>query len=262
MDEEKVAVTSQDVTTDELSKSWDAVLSDTDADVSEPEVKEDVQVEEAAPEEPEIAPSQIEAVEQVEDSKEDKLTQQESSHLGRKVKGLNSRFDQLMARLDQIESSAKSSGSAIDVPEIISTPEDIDRYMAAKEQKARIAQAEYEKNYIRQIAELSKGSDELHDEVFDEMMNNFNKRYSDNAMADARVNYAEAKASLLTKKYAGASKVPARTTATKPPVAPAATATRTVEKANVLPKLDAETMEYVAYLRRKGMSDSDISKQL
>lgn len=253
--EDKTAT--EKVADDDLSKAW--------GDVSEEEKAEETKEEETKPEtEDKKPPEKPEGSKASAESKDDEdgLDHKESSKIGRKLKGLYDKVNTLTSELESLRKPKPEQ--EIEVPEVISTPEDVDKYLAARSQKLQREQQDYEKSYLGQVQQLSAKTDdeELHEEIVAEMMQSFNVKHTNNAFADARVNYAEAKASLLSKKISGKKKVPDRDTADAPPIQPAASATRTVAKTISLPSLDAAATDYVGYLRKRGMSDEDIAKEL
>ena len=251
---EQGTATEKTVADDELAQAWDQAESNEDVKQTTEEAK--TETSEQTP--PETASE--------EEPKDDSAKHKEDSRLGRKMKGLESRFDQLLARLEQNAAAAKSE--PVEVPDVVSTAEDVEKVLQARETKSRQVKADYEAKYLKQVEQLKAATEdgELHEEIVAEMLSNpkFNVMHDQhNPFADARVNYSEAKAHILTQKYSGnAPKVPARETAGKPPVTPAASATRTAARTVALPKLDETAQQYVNYLRSKGMSEEDIAKEL
>lgn len=255
MAEEKETAT-EEVADEDLSKAWDQGVGEKTEEVKEPEEKkeEEKPETETPPEEKPASESEPEEV----------LDHKESSRLGRKVKGIEGTLQQILARLEQPQTKKEPE---VEVPDVITTPEDVEKVLQARESKTYQAKVQYEQNYLKQIDLLkaAKGNEDLHDEIVTEMMQNHNNMYDiRNPSADARVNYAEAKAAVLAKKIANPSpKVAERKNVSeKSPVQPAASATRTAPKTFALPKLDDEAQSYVDYLRKKGMTDEDIAKEL
>lgn len=244
-----------EATDDALSQAWDEEVKG----VKKEEVKEEVNTETETEGKPPVEePARAEAKESDE---EEVIDHKESSKLGRKFKGLESRFDQILARLDQI-GKPETKQEPIEEPEFFATREDLDKYFHAKEQRSKQERSQYEQAYIQQIQKFEETNEDLHEEIFAEMMQNYNVKHSSNALSDARVNYAEAKASVLQRKVSSKPKVPTRDRAETAPVQPAASSTRTAAKTFAMPKLDAQAQSYVDYLRRSGMSDEDIAKEL
>jgi hypothetical protein len=261
-DEGKEGTATEEVADADLAAAWEGEEAPKEAPKEEakkeavaPEAKTET-VEESAVEAPPVEEQASEPTEA------EKLTQQESSKLGRKVHGINERIKQLESQIATMNDVKIKN--PVEVPEIISTPDDIERYMYVKQQREQQLQAEYEKSYLTTVQQLADVNKDIHDEVFAEMMQNYNVRYSPNGFSDARINYAEAKASVLTKKLKSSPTLPKREVASKAPVAPAATATRTTPKPS--PRVDygsdPNVKSYVDYLKRQGMSDDDIQKEL
>lgn len=249
---EKGTATENTVADDELSHAYDSIGSkDTKEEVKEPEkeVSDESEGEEKTPEKASSEPKP----EEDEDHKE-------ASKLGRKVKGLYDRFDQIMARLDQIQQPARQEVKEVDMPEVITSPEDVERVLSAREERAKQAKVSYERSYLKVIGELAGDNEELHEEIYTEMMKNHNVRHSDNPDMDARLNYERAKFSVATRK--SDSDKPKRIKSDKIPAQPAAGAARSESKSVAMPKLDKEAQDYVNYLRKKGTSEDDIAKIL
>lgn len=261
-DDEKTVA---DEATDEtLSKAWGDVKDEEKVETKE-EVKGEVKKDETITKPDEKKPPEKASAEPKDD--EEGLDHKESSKLGRKLKGLYDKVDSLTNELEALRKPPKTEPE-IEVPEVISTPEDIDKYLAARSEKLQRDQKEYEKNYLGQVNQFKATEEDetFYDEVVAEITRDgspFNRRFKGgSAFSDARVNYAEAKAFLISKKMSGKKKVPDRETADAPPIQPAASATRTTAKTVSLPHLDAEATAYVGYLRRQGMTDEDIAKEL
>ena len=127
--------------------------------------------------------------------------------LGRRVKGLETTLAEMNQKLDAFLSRSEAHDKEPvkeneDLPEIVSTPEDVfkvNRFLKKKEQEE---QKIYSSNYLNIFRSLGSRDQELYAEIYDEMIKNFNVRYSDDPQADARINYAEAKAALLSRKFA------------------------------------------------------------
>jgi hypothetical protein len=237
------------VADDDLSAAWDNAA----------EAPEAEKPEEAAPQEEAVAEAE-------EPEEEEELDHKSKSKLGRNIKGLRSQMDAIMARLDQMQAPAKAEPAHVEteeMPETISTPADIDKYLSAKEKRLQQEKLSYESGYLKQVQGLSKANEDMHEEIFAEMMQNFNVRHSNDASVDARINYAEAKAAVLNNKLSEkAGGLPKRATAGKPPVQPAASATHAATRVATIPKLDEHAADYVKYLKKKGMSDEQIAEEM
>lgn len=282
MDEEKTVA--EEATDDNLSALWDSVkgqealakddVTEVKEEVKEP-AKEVVKEETKQPEAKEELPPE-KASEATPAPKEEKEDHKESSKLGRKVHGLYEVIDQLKAEVDRLKKPVSQEPDIV-VPDVISTPEDVQIVLAAerqknqREQEARATAArEYETGFTRQLVALGEANEDLHGEIMDLIMENakkgsteFNAKFSDNPSADARVNYAEAKAFILSKKLSegsGKPKLPVRETAAAPPVQPAAGATKMDVKPASAKKLSPEAEHYMAYLRRQGTSEEEIEE--
>ena len=137
--------------------------------------------------------------------------QAERSRLGRRVKKLEDMLTDMGGKIDQLVSTPQrltmqdSRNTFVeedDFPEIISTREDFKKAYSAQKKNEEKERQNYETGYLRKLRELGGQNPDLHKEVVDEMMANFNVRYSDNPDLDAKLNYAEAKAALFSKRTA------------------------------------------------------------
>lgn len=159
-------------------------------------------------EEPKTSTSEEKEKEEKKEVKEP-VSEDHPTKLGRRVKGLETTLSEMNQKLDAFfsrsESRDRETAKTVtndELPEIISTPDDVvkvNRFMKKKEQED---QEVYTKNYLNNFKSLGSRDSELYPEIYDEMIKNFNVRYSDNPQNDARVNYAEAKAAILSQKYA------------------------------------------------------------
>lgn len=252
-DEKTVA---EEATDENLDAAWKAANTEEETKTEEVETKTETKTEEKPPEEkPASAEAKGEETEEVLDHKE-------SSRLGRKVKGLESRLDQILARL---EPKSAETHEQIEEPDVITTPEDVRRVIQADVERSRTAKADYERTYLKQIDSLKTAEDDgLHDEIVAEMLKNHNVMYDiKNPSADARVNYAEAKASVLTNRYSGKTpRVPDRAKSETSPVQPAASASRTTAKPYTMPKLDEEARQFLGHIAKKeGKSLEQIAQE-
>ncbi len=127
--------------------------------------------------------------------------------LGRRVKGLETTLAEMNQKLDAFLSRSETRERETtkpddELPEIVSTPQDVMRVNQFQKKKEQEEAKAFSRNYLNAFKSLGSGDSELYPEIYDEMIKNFDKRYSDDPVADARVNYAEAKVALLERKYA------------------------------------------------------------
>lgn len=257
MAEEKTVA--EEATDDALSAAWETVTEEKKTESVEDKKPEETASKAETPPEEKPASEEKPPVEE-----EETIDHKEASKLGRKYKGLEHKVDQILARLDQ-QPQVTEKPEEEEMPEVVTTPEDVERVIQAREQKSQQAKVEYERNYLKQVDSLKTANEDLHDEIVAEMIQNFNVMHDPkNPFADARVNYAEAKSAVLTKKYTSTKpKVPQRETSETPPVQPAASATRTATKPYVMPKLDKEAMDYLSDIaRREKKSVEEVAKEL
>ncbi len=140
----------------------------------------------------------------------DDLTQPEKSALGRRLKRLEETQDQLLEGFNEIRDllrkpSGKDAENNDGPPEYVSTVSDVLKIEDWVEEQGEA----YAKDYMKVVSKLSRDNQDEHESIFKEMMENFNikrgKRRDPktwNPYADAEINYANAKASYLSKKYA------------------------------------------------------------
>ncbi len=141
----------------------------------------------------------------------DTPTQADRTQLGRKVKRLEESLETILQKLDQIGQvqipSHQQVGTTDDVPEFVSTPDDVKKiYRKIREEEQSVAE-KYQTSYARAIYKMENEIDDpkLAEEVEHEIFANpqaFNKVLSDNPSIDAEVNFNKAMASVLRKKLA------------------------------------------------------------
>ncbi len=193
----------------------------------------------------------------------------ERSRLGRKVAAMFKKQDRIEEILEKLSTivedrlTTNQQPSSMEAPTITETEEDtedftfltkkdLDRYLEMREQQKLQASKQYENNYIKTVKELSsRVTPEEHEEIVQEMMANFNIRYSDDPIADAERNYLKAERSLLRKKLAKSKKEnPLKGDKPRAPLG-VAKGQRTQEKSVVLPDLDPDARDFLEYIRRK-----------
>jgi hypothetical protein len=137
--------------------------------------------------------------------------QSERSKLGRRVRRVEDSLTTILSKLDSalerrepnyhIPSSQQTSSSfQDDVPEVITTYDDFKKAQKKYRDDETKEQKKYEENYFRKLDQLRTENSDLHQEVVDEMMANFNVKHSGDASVDAELNYSKAYTSLLKKK--------------------------------------------------------------
>lgn len=188
------------------------------------------------------------------------------TRLGRKVKKLEevmvtkSEFNQLMTKLDSFMTrpvEQVSTEQKTEMPEYVATPDDVEKVIQARENRIRSEQDTYQKAYVSQMVSMSQGND-AHDDIVKEMMTNFNVRRTGNPQIDAELNYAKAQVAVMSK----------QTTKTVPVKGEKAIGTGvTVGVTNTqtkvtMPKLTPEAENFVAYMKRQGMTDESIAEAL
>jgi len=258
----EVTATKEDVVADaDLAKAWDATEV-----VEETTKKEEKEVEAKTGEKPTDIKAESEVPSGKEATKlspeEELEAQRERSRLGRQIKGLKDRKEQLKSEIEKMT-------KPLEVPDVVTSADDVRRVRQADEEAAKKNQEKYEHDYIAMLEKLGSelGSDkaDFHSEIVDSMLNDkrFNRKWTESGFGDARVNYAEAKAALVEKRSGTAeSKLPKREKSDTSPVQPAASTTRTATKVVTLPALDDATTEYVNYLKKIGNTEEQIAEML
>jgi len=136
------------------------------------------------------------------------------SQLGRKVKLIEEKFSEVEQKLSGLEETLTTEldekFNAIlerlnpqeDTTETeyldLNDPAQLERYLEQREQKKMMESSKYQEQYIKTIGKLADS--DIHDEIVDEMMANYNVRYSNDPAADAERNYYKAKAAVLARK--------------------------------------------------------------
>jgi hypothetical protein len=116
------------------------------------------------------------------------------------------KFDENFLSINQILTKLSSPESRAYNPDAdLITDEDRKRYRLLRDEEVK-SQHAYESDYRKVIDKVKEKDAALHKEIYDEMFANFNMKPFGNPEADARLNYAEAKASLMAKKNAEAEK--------------------------------------------------------
>ena len=133
----------------------------------------------------------------------------------------------------------------------------MEKVIQARERRIQADQETYQKAYVSTMVSIGNGN-EQHDEVVKEMMTNFNVHRTGNPQIDAELNYAKAQAAVLSR---GATKtVPVK--GDKPVAAGVTVGSTNTQRKVTLPKLSAEAENFVAYMRRQGMTDESIAEAL
>jgi len=179
---------------------------------------------ESALEQPEVqVETEVEARVEPEIKKELPSDQEERTRLGRHLKRLEERldrdklerenlsqkFDEVISRFDR---PSRDEGVSEDPDEVIATAADVRRIARAdrikEEQERTRDQGQYEQNYIKTLRNFERDNPTLHQEIFKEMMTNFNVRRSNDPSLDADLNYTKAKSAVLAKKISASGPKP------------------------------------------------------
>lgn len=202
---------------DTLAQALKLLDGDSAAEVvAEPEKKVDEVVPEVIPETPkEETPETTEQVEPEEkeepENEADKLPHGESSRLGRKVKRIEDTFAEAMSKIDALTAAIGKSSIVTPVPEvddempeIITTSEDVQKVIDIRDRKKQM-EAQREKDaYFGQFA--THKSEEMYDEVYQEMLKSHNVKVTGKPEIDADINFLKAKNAILSRKLAETAK--------------------------------------------------------
>ena len=175
------------------------------------------------------------------------------------MKGLESKIDELTNLLrSQREQPRAVVPEDEEVPEILATPEDFEKYLSIRDKRAARERQGYEAGYGAKFLELGK-DDPDYDEVEKEMLEKFNIRATGNPAVDAELNYLKAKNSLISKKTAAPAK-PKFTGKQEKATGTGTTMTsRNVSSSEKEPELDEYAKEYI---KRTGMSSESVAAAL
>lgn len=243
-----------------------------DATVTEPTVTDEaltaaLEGKETSAPEPTVKATEAEPEHPDEGQEEQDDDHATKTRLGRKVKKLEEvmvtkdEFKQLMTKLDTFMTrpaeTQVSTEQKAEMPEYVATPDDVEKVIQARENRIRSEQDTYQKAYVSQMVSMGQGND-AHDEIVKEMMTNFNVRRTGNPQIDAELNYAKAQAAVLSR----------QTTKTVPVKGDKAVGTGVTHGVTntqtkvTLPKLTPEAENFVAYMKRQGMSEESIAEAL
>ena len=132
--------------------------------------------------------------------------QLERTRLGRRVKKMEGTLDEIRNFMQTLSGPAShpkpSEASGDEIPEFVSTPADVDKILDNRERRKIESQKTYETQYFKRLNTFSGEDPDFHEQIVDEMVKNqrFNQILTGNPDIDARTNYAEAKAHLLSQK--------------------------------------------------------------
>jgi len=194
----------------------------------------------------------------------------ERSALGRKVKGLELEIQRLTQALQnqkltpQQPASEPTSEDDNEMPEFVTTPEELRKALKVIErEKTREVQG-YQIGYGQRFLEVGK-DDPLYEEVETEMMANYNQKVTGNPAVDAELNYAKAKAAVLTKRLSTPPPPPKKEPAPlpgkgdKPQGSGVTFSSRNAKSPTATPPID----EFAAdFIRRTGMSEDSVREAL
>ena len=143
-----------------------------------------------------------------------------------------------------------------ELPEYISTREDLEKVLDSREQKKIRNQQDYSNKYLKSFKSFATEDPENFQDIFAEMEKNFNNRYSDDATRDARINWLEARNVLLNKKF-----VPIKPNVRGKETSPANINIQTIMPMRETPdiKLSPLAEEFV---RKTGMSEKSVKEAL
>ncbi len=170
-------------------KVTDAALSSAFDAMAEEKKPEEVKVE--------LPAKEVETIPKKEELDDDVLDQKTRSWMGRKIAGMRDQIKQELEeefeqRMTQ-KLRSKEEPKRDELPEIISTPDDVDRVIDARERRKSESQQKYEQSYIKTARAFAKDNAEIHEDVWKEMMANHNVIRTGNPEVDAELNYLRAK---------------------------------------------------------------------
>lgn len=189
----------------------------------------------------------------------------ERSKLGRRVSAMEqeiearaTRLDAVVDRMEMFLSTQNSTNTTYETDEPL-TRKDVNKFLEERDTKLSSAKMKYEKDYLQHISKLGQQEDpEVHEEIEEEMMKNFNVMHSNDPVADAERNYLKATRAILKK----ASPTKENPLKGKPPKSPLGVGGDThmeKEKETQLPPLDDEAKDYIS---RRNLSPDRVKKAL
>jgi hypothetical protein len=191
----------------------------------------------------------------------------ERSRLGRKLAKVE---EELLAQRQQTnellqlireQGAKKEPDPKEQLPEYITTPQELEQYLDYREKKKNDLQQTYHQSYAKTVFGFKSNDAEIHAEILKEMDANFRAIPTGNPAVDAELNYSRAKAAYYAKLVSSKKiekEIPLR--GGKEEVATGLSgASRVVGKEATLPKLDTVAQEYVDYLRSKGKKEEEIT---
>ena len=200
-----------------------------------------------------------ETTEEVVEEQKEELPEdhKERSNLGRKLSAyhrrvdeIDNKFDRLLDRLESLNPAREDTSERLD-PDEPATVKDVERMLAAREERRKSREKSYQDNYVRTISGLGSDlSQTEYDAVLAEMKD-ITYDPSDNPERDAEVNFLKAERIYLRKKMAAPpeKKNPLRGEKPKEKLG-VATNQASIQKETKQPKLDSAGESYMDFVRR------------
>jgi hypothetical protein len=202
--------------------------------------------------------------EQLEDEEPD---QKERTRLGRRLKRMEDQFTQLMDKIDtltpqkreQYYPPTEANVTGDDLPEYVATGQDVVKVLSMYEKKKAKEQEQYEQGYLQNFRKMGTKDGDYYEEIFSEMQQNFNVKHTGDPLVDSRINYAEAKAALMSKKVAPVKAKPNVRGERPSASADLSVSTRETTRATELPQLDDFAKEFIS---KTGMKEDSVKGAL
>lgn len=261
--QEQGTVAEQSVTDDALSSAWDGMAN------ADPQGATQQATEQETTATAQTAAQETETDEQLDNA--------DKSRIGRRLSKFEQRFNETLNRLDEFmrnsqpnpvlqppvfqQSQVFQQPTQEEIPEYVTTPAELEKYLQYRERVSAQADVAYQGNYRANLQVLSRLNPDISQEVIDEMMAHFNVRHTGNPVVDSNLNFANAKASVLSKRLAQAKTAPepgAFRSETGQATAVSST-TRVQPPKQDIPKLDEFAQDFI---RRTGMSDESVKAAL
>ncbi len=237
----------------EVAAAYEAAIEgDTGKEEAKVEVKEEVKEE--------LKDEKQEIQRKLDDDSD--LDQHDRTRLGRRLKRVEEglakldRLGELLERMERPTSRKETETSESEIPEVITTAEDVRKVNRFEKQNIKKRDGDYQTAYIKHIHSLETEDDPIHEEVIKELFtitSPFNVRRGDdddpdtwNPRHDAEVNYYKAKVSVLAKKVGTPSKPKPNVKGERPLVsADVSTELTMKERSPKEVKLDPYAQEYL-----------------
>lgn len=197
------------------------------------------------------------------ESEKEKLDEhKESSALGRKVKGLEDKFSSVEDKIDILldagtQKIEDTDTDIIDEDFIPTTRKELSQFMDKRDNEKEKEAKNYDQKYMNTFSKFKEEED--HDDIINELKENFNFKNTNDGALDAEMNYLKASRAFYRKKsVSGKSETPLKGEKPKGPLGAGSEGERTMDTGSTtIPKLDKFAQDFVDKL---GKSEEFVKK--